>query len=211
MDELRENPSEIIASADYQTVNAVGNAVMLSWYNLLREKAVEQRKPLTKITEQSLQNITANECQNASRRVCHHLITRTKDKFDKVFMVKAVDPSKTMKNFDNYHFVFVAQGRNKKWYAGSPANYKPDSPRNYLNTIIETDNLKDLLTKLREEEGGDWPTESKINQANLGFDHKSESIGGEDVETVEVTSIEVNKPALREKYYYRPNGMFNFR
>lgn len=62
-----------------------------------------------------------------------------------------------------YHTVFMMQGIDSRWYAGSPGNNT--NRLNRFKLLYESDNMEDIVDRLQEDEGGFWPPTQTIRES----------------------------------------------
>lgn len=141
------SPREAVANA----MMGVQAEYMLNALSHVNKEVIGSRALASMINRQS-----SLDCHYASRRVLRYLQLRDQQGLYNIATVITGTHTRQFKDHD----VFLVQGVDGVWYAGSPANNSYKNPR--FATLYEAPILEDLLKSLKKKEGGRWPTKYAI-------------------------------------------------
>lgn len=105
-------------------------------------------------------------CEAGSAYAIYYLMQKYPDFFKNFALLNSWSTEKhQFKDNSAWHTYFLVLDKQDTWFAGSPANHNPDNPNSPLTNFFKSKNLKEVLMKIKEENGGDWPTEEEIEFA----------------------------------------------
>lgn len=147
--------------------------------------------------------ITAGRCKSNSAYVLETMTRYYPDSFQDGFIITGVNTSGFKDAPGNSeHSYFVVRSKDGKYFAGSPANTVGGSDDNF-DALIEGDNLSDVLVRINERSGGNWPTSDQVMHGLEENPPEIKSDGTSSHPSVEFTNIAYSYPeyySRREKY-----------
>jgi hypothetical protein len=162
---------EIIKSETLKvdTLDLVADAMIKTYFKLFRnfgrDKKNSSQKNITIIFEQA----TDGMCYYASAETIRSLAILSPDSFENMLIITSSEIPETSplhNEVSDYHSYFLIKDKGGEWYAASPANYniKIGGKKNpsYATTIFHDQNLGNVLAKIQERDGIDFPDEDEI-------------------------------------------------
>lgn len=121
----------------------------------------KQSTPAVNIYEENLIRASEGRCEAASATAAEYLYTKHGELFDTIMAIKSFAHTQQLKNAYGFHVYFLAQDKENCRYAGSPANHT-DQSGSPMTKIFKSKNLGEILDKIEEKDGGEWPTKETI-------------------------------------------------
>jgi hypothetical protein len=160
-----ENVTNYLNPAHY----AVADAMMVAHANLL-SKEIDNPPNFTGVVfEGIIERKTNGKCRDACISVIKHLANNHSTLFKGMVILEALGGIKDLINKRwNHHDNFLVLDKKGFWYAGSPANFRPqytdDEDQRFTRLIISR-KLQEVLDRIEYEDEGLWPTAKFIKNA----------------------------------------------
>lgn len=129
---------------------------------------------------------STEKCVVASANAILFLHQKYPDLFNFSVILKSSNTGTGLKWYQ--HAYFLAESKDGRYFAASPANEDEDKGQNYLTTIFCSEDLQEVLKKIQDKEGGKWPSQESILSAykRLYFPPKNVGYGVRVLEVAEV-------------------------
>lgn len=180
------------------------NSIKARVYEMVHEEANWTDGYLKDLAEsQRMDQLTALRCKSNSAYVLDTVSRYYPDRFDTMFILSGVktDGFKDAPR-NSEHSYFVIKDKKGKYFAGSPANTQDGDTQNF-STLLESDNLPDILAQISERSGGFWPTADQVQEGLLKTPPEVKIEGSTNAPKIEFTTIAYSYPdysSTREGY-----------
>lgn len=100
------------------------------------------------------------KCVVASANAILFLHQKYPDYFNFLIVLKSSNTGTGLKWYQ--HAYFLAESKDGRYFAASPANEDEDKGQSYMTTIFSSKDLQEVLKKIQDKEGGKWPSATAI-------------------------------------------------
>lgn len=132
--------------------------------------------------EELLKVGTNSMCEVGSAYAFNFLAQKYPKQFPSMGLLRTFDnynkPKGKLKDRSSeFHTYFIVKDTKGVWYAGSPSSHTPQETSSALTRIISSADPQDIINKIEELDGGEWPNGQFISQSFKNKDYAPPSFG----------------------------------
>lgn len=155
------------------TIDAVADAMMVAYAQQTKRLNYSFFNSAVNAdnSEHFFTEATKNKCAFASFDTIYYLAVKYPKYIKRTFLLSSDDFKKDSRIWQKgqyFHMYAVIEGKDGFWYAASPANHETDEKNSYALEMIREESLQKILDKIKNRDGGNWPTVSQIKEALNG-------------------------------------------